>query len=156
LLNIFRWRADWGQKPFRCINREIEGNMREVTWRAATAAVLTLALFGCAQHGTEGAKLAAGEKLLITKEVWADYEDYIKRGRGLGPDRQGAFGVALVGDVGMAGLSADYYCPRQYDGCRPGGPNAISDILNTCRRENIECLIFARNEDIQVPYEIQD
>ena len=52
--------------------------------------------------------------------------------------------------------STPYYCPRQYDACRPGGPNAISDILGQCRRENVECLIFARNENIQVPYEIED
>jgi hypothetical protein len=61
--------------------------------------------------------------------------------------------VAVVGDVGVAGL---YYCPRQYDACRPGGANAISDILDDCRRENVECLIFARNEDIRVPYEITE
>jgi hypothetical protein len=42
-----------------------------------------------------------------------------------------------------------------YDGCRPG-KNAVSDILDECRRENVECLIFARNDDIQVPYEIID
>ena len=122
---------------------------------AAISAVLALVLFGCGQQGTEGAKLAAGEKLHITQEVWDDYQEYVKQGRGLGPDRQGAFGVALVGDVGMAGLSTYYYCPRQYDGCRPG-KNAVSDVLDACRRENVECLIFARNEDIQVPYEIVD
>jgi hypothetical protein len=36
------------------------------------------------------------------------------------------------------------------------GKNAVSDILDLCRRENVDCLIFARNEDIQVPYEIID
>lgn len=130
--------------------------MRNFARRAAIPAALALAIVGCAQQATEGAHLAAGEKLQITQKVWSDYQDYVKRGRGLGPDRQGAFGVALVGDVGISGLSAYYYCPRMYDGCRPGGPNAIGDILDACRRENIECLIFARNEDIQVPYEIVD
>ena len=130
--------------------------MRKLARRAAIPAALTVVLFGCVQQGTEGTKLAAGQKLLITKKVWADYQEYLQRGRSLGPDRQGAFGVALAGDVGVVGLYSYYYCPRQYDACRPGGPNAISDILGQCRRENVECLIFARNEDIQMPYEIED
>lgn len=130
--------------------------MRKLTVRSAILAALALAVSGCAQQGTEGAKLAPGEKLKITQEVWRDYQDYVKRGRGLSSDRQGAFGVAIIGDVGAVGLSAYYYCPRQYDGCGPGGPNAVTDILNECRQENVECLIFARNEDIQVPYEIID
>jgi hypothetical protein len=129
--------------------------MRKFARPAAVLAVLALAVSGCAQQATEGAQLAPGETLKITQEVWTEYQDYVKEGRGLGPDRQGAFGVAVVGDVGVAGLPGYYYCPRQYDGCRPG-KNAVSDILDLCRRENVDCLIFARNEEIQVPYEIVD
>jgi len=43
-----------------------------------------------------------------------------------------------------------------YDGCGRLGSNAVSDVLDVCRRENVECLIFARNDDIVVPYEIVD
>jgi hypothetical protein len=64
--------------------------------------------------------------------------------------------VSCYGGVGRVGLSTYYYCPRDFDGCRPGGPNAVSDSLGACRQENVECLIFARNEDIQVPDEIID
>src|ERR1051325_1451890 len=128
--------------------------MRQLARGAAILAVSALAIVGCAQQGTEGAKLKDGEKLTITKKVWADYQDYIKAGRGLGPDRQGAFGVAIVGELGVGSLYQYYYCPRQYDACRPGR-TAITDVLDECRRENLECLIFARNEDIQVPYEIE-
>jgi hypothetical protein len=130
--------------------------MRNLARQAAVLAVSALAILGCAQGGTEGSKLAAGETLQISSEVWANYQEYVRRGRGLGPDRQGAFGVAVVGNLGVASLYSYRYCPRQYDGCRPGGPNAISDVLDTCRTENIECLIFARNESIQVPYEVSD
>ena len=129
--------------------------MRKFTRQAAILAALALAVSGCAQQATEGAKLAPGEKLKITQEVWTEYQDYVKHGRDLGPDRHGAFGVAIVGDVGVVGLPGYYYCPRQYDGCRPG-KNAVSDILELCRRENVDCLIFARNDDIVVPYEIID
>lgn len=130
--------------------------MNKLAGQAAALAVLALAIVGCARQGTEGARLASGEKLQITPEVWAKYQEYLKEGKSLGPDRQGAFGVAVVGDLGVVGLYSYRYCPRQYDGCRPGGPNAISNILDACRRENVDCLIFARNEDIQVPYEIAD
>lgn len=129
--------------------------MRKLAGPAAILAALALAVSGCAQQGTEGAKLAEGEKLKITQEVWTEYQDYVKYGQGLGPDRQGAFGVAIIGEVGVQGLPGYYYCPRMYDGCRPG-KNAVSDILDLCRRENVECLIFARNDEIQVPYEIID
>jgi hypothetical protein len=129
--------------------------MKDLARRAAILAVLALAIVGCAQQGTEGAKLKDGEKLAITKSVWADYQEYIKHGRGLGPDRQGAFGVAVIGDVGVASLYSYYYCPRQYDACRPGR-TAVTDVLDACRRDNVECLIFARNEDIQVPYEVEN
>jgi hypothetical protein len=129
--------------------------MRKFAGQAAILAALALAVSGCAQQGTEGAKLAEGEKLKITQEVWTEYQDYVKYGQGLGPDRQGAFGVAIIAEVGVQGLPGYYYCPRMYDGCRPG-KNAVSDILDLCRRENVECLIFARNEEIQVPYEIID
>jgi hypothetical protein len=130
--------------------------MRKFARQAAILAALALAITGCAPTGTDGAKLASGEKLKITREVWSDYEQYVQQGLGLGPDRNGAFGVALVGDVGVAGVSQYYYCPRMYDYCGRLGSNAVSDVLDHCRRENVECLIFARNDDILVPYEIVD
>jgi hypothetical protein len=129
--------------------------MKNLVRRAAILAVLAFAIVGCAQQGTEGAKLKDGEKLTITKSVWADYQKYIQAGRGLGPDRQGAFAVAVVGDLGIGSLYQYYYCPRQYDGCRPGR-TSVTAVLDECRRENLECLIFAHNEDIQVPYEVEN
>lgn len=130
--------------------------MRKSAARSAASAAVALALSGCAQQGTEGATLSSAEKLQITRKVWGEYQDYIKHGRTLGSDRQGAFGVVVISDMGLVGLSSYNYCPREYDGCRPGGSNPATRILDTCRRENIDCLIFARNEDIQVPYEIID
>jgi hypothetical protein len=117
---------------------------------------LALALFGCAQQSTDGAMLAPGQKLQVTQDMWKEYQDYVKEGRKLGPDRNGAFGVALVSDVGGVGLYAYRYCPRDFDGCFPGGGNGVSMVLDTCRRDGIECLIFARTDEIQVPHEIID
>lgn len=124
--------------------------------RFAAIAFATM-LLGCAQTGTEGVKMDAGKTLKISHEVWANYQDYVRRGRGLGPDRSGAFAVAVAGDYGLAGFGTWSYCPRMYDGCRPGGDaNPIVKVLDFCRRESIDCLIFARSEDIQVSYEISD
>ncbi|HET6157180.1 MAG TPA: hypothetical protein VFE34_02455 [Dongiaceae bacterium] len=130
--------------------------MRKLFQRAAILAVSALAIIGCAQQATEGAKLPSGHKLQITQKVWGEYQEYVKHGRELGPKRQGAFGVAVAGEMGLVGLPSYVYCPRTYDGCWPGGTNPTTDILAACRRENVDCIIFARNEDIQVPYEIID
>jgi hypothetical protein len=118
------------------------------------ALLLAVMVAGCAPQGTEGAKLAPGEKLQITQEVWDAYQQYLKRGFELGPDRDGAFGVAIIGDVGVAGLSTYTYCPREYSSCRMRGDNALTSVLDACRREGVECVIFARNDAINVPYEI--
>src|SRR5262249_50700062 len=112
-MNIFR-RTDTLEEAVGTIwgGAFIGGLMRKLAMGPGIWAASALALCGCAQQGTEGAKLAAGEKLHITKAVWADYQKYVQQGRGLGADRQGAFGVVLFGDTGTVGLSAYYYCPR--------------------------------------------
>lgn len=130
--------------------------MRNFARQAAVPAALALAVSGCVQQGTEEAKFAPGEKLKIAQEVWSDHQDCVKRGRELSSDRNGAFGVAIIGEAGTVGVSKYHYCPRMYDYCGRLGANAVSDVLHVCRREKLECLIFARNEDIQAPYEIID
>jgi hypothetical protein len=82
--------------------------MRKSVRQAAIPAVLALVLLSCAEQATEGAKLAAGQKLQITQKVWSDYQEYLQKGQGLGPDRQDAFGVALVGDIRTVGLYNAY------------------------------------------------
>jgi hypothetical protein len=122
-------------------------------------AALVAAIFatGCAQTATEGAKLPAGEKLKMAQEAWAEYQDYLKRGERLGHKKSGAFAVVLHEGVGITGGGSWFYCPREYDGCRTqGGENATENILNVCRREGLDCMIFARNDTIQVPYELVD
>ena len=121
-------------------------------WLAAL--VLVAVVQGCAPQGTAGAVLAPGEKLQITQKVWDEYQDYVKRGAELGPDRNGAFGVAIVGDVGVEGLWTYTYCPREYSSCGMRGNNALTEVLDACRKEGVECIILARNDEINVPYEI--
>lgn len=127
--------------------------------RLAGAVILAAAIAACAQvTATEGVSLKPGEKLPITQDVWKKYQDYLAKGQELGHKRRhGAFGVALVGGVGVASTYSYRYCPRDYDNCvDKGGPTYIDDILNSCRQENVDCIIFARDDDILVPYEIID
>lgn len=127
--------------------------------RFVGAILLAAAIAACAQTtATEGVSLKPGEKLLITQDVWKKYQDYLAKGQELGHKRRhGAFGVALVGGVGVASTYSYRYCPRDYDNCvDKGGPTYIDDILNSCRREKVDCIIFARDDDILVPYEIID
>lgn len=128
--------------------------------RMRTGAVLALALIvgACAQSTTtEGFNVAPGEKILITQKVWDDYQEYIAKGRSLSAKkRSGAFGVAVVGGVGVGSLYSYRHCPRDYDNCIVSGPNEVDDVLDACRGEGLDCLIFARDESILVPYEIVD
>jgi len=118
-----------------------------------TASVLT----GCAATSTEGVKLAQGEKIKISRAAWSKYEDYVSRGAKLGPKKNGAFAVAMAGGYGVTGVGSWYYCPRDYDGCRTrGGQNPATEVLEACRTHDVDCVIFARNDTIQVPYEIAD
>ena len=109
---------------------------------------------GLCPAGHRGRETRPRRKAPDHPEVWDAYQQYLKRGFGLGPDRDGAFGVAIIGDVGVAGLSTYTYCPREYSSCRMRGDNALTSVLDACRREGIECIIFARNDEIRVPYEI--
>ncbi len=124
--------------------------------RAAAGLALALVVCACAPvTATEGAALAPGEKLLITQEVWDNYQEYLQKGRSLAvKKRSGAFGVAVVAGLGVGSLYSYRHCPRDYDNCIVRGPNEIDDVLGTCRSEGLDCLIFARDESIQVPYEI--
>jgi len=124
-------------------------------WFTIAALAVAIVLGGCAQTATEGTKLASGEKLKITHKAWSEYQEYLKRGEALGSKKSGAFAVVMYGGTGVTGGGSWFYCPRDYDGCRTqGGENATQKILDTCRRENYDCIIFARNDSIQVPYEI--
>lgn len=121
------------------------------------ALAAAIVLGGCAQTPTEGTRLASGEKLKITQKAWSEYQDYLKRGDKLSSKKSGAFAVVIYAGTGVTGGGSWFYCPRDYDGCRTqGGENPAERVLDTCRREGLDCIIFARNDNIQVPYEIVD
>jgi len=96
---------------------------------------------------------ASSEKLTITKATWAAYENYrywltpIAWERRMG---EGYFAVAKDGrSWGLTGCSAN--------DCVVGAPIS-QDAVDICqtRSGGVPCLVFARDHDIIVPYEVAD
>lgn len=95
----------------------------------------------------------SGDKLTITKATWAAFENYkywltpIAWTRPMG---QGYFAVAQDGrSWGLSG------CP--VNDCVAGSP-VSQDAIDICqtRSGGIPCAVFAKDQDIIVPYEIAD
>jgi len=95
----------------------------------------------------------SGGKVTITKATWAAYENYkywltpIAWGKPMG---QGYFAVAQDGrSWGLTG------CP--VNECITGSP-VSSDAINICqtRSGGVPCTVFAKDQEVIVPYEIAD
>jgi len=104
-----------------------------------------------AKPAESAAVAPSGEKLTITKATWAAYENYkywltpIAWQRPMG---QGYFAVAKDGrSWGLTG------CP--VNDCIAGSPIS-KDAIDIChtRSGGVPCVIFARDQTILVPYEI--
>ncbi len=123
--------------------------MRLLKPLVALAAAASL-VAACAS-GPSALQYPAGKTLSITKDVWDYYQEYLAVQGGYRKD--GAFLVALVGDVGV---SAQYsYCPPQYDACTFGA-GAVNWANKGCIEKNLKCVVFARGSKIVVPYKILD
>lgn len=107
-----------------------------------------------AEPAPEPAPVAAsGEKLAITKATWAAFENYkfwltpIAWTRPMG---QGYFAVAKDGrSWGLTG------CP--VNECIAGSP-VSQDAVEVCqtRSGGVPCVVFAKDQDIIIPYDIID
>ncbi|MDQ7250889.1 hypothetical protein [Dongia sedimenti] len=95
----------------------------------------------------------SGDKVTITKATWAAFENYkywltpIAWNRPMG---QGYFAVAEDGrSWGLTG------CP--VNECVTGSP-VSQDAINICqtRSGGVPCSVFAKDQDIIVPYEISE
>lgn len=92
-----------------------------------------------------------GKTLKITKQVWSYYQDYLGT---LGGSMPGVFLVAMDGDVGRG---ARYmFCPPEFDRCSAKGGGAINETNRMCKKDQLTCVLFARDSHIVVPYEIID
>ena len=87
----------------------------------------------------------------VTRKVWSYYQEYLAT---LGGSTPGVFLVAMDGDVARG---ARYmYCPVQYDRCSAKGGGPVNETNRMCIKDHLTCVLFARNSQIQVPYEIID
>ncbi len=90
-----------------------------------------------------------GATLKITSKVWGYYQEYLGRQGGVRKD--GAFLVALLGDVGVGARYS--YCPSSADYCTGGSINRANKM---CIEDHLKCVLFARGPSIVVRYEIID
>lgn len=105
-------------------------------------------LSGCAGTPSD-LQYPAGKSLKITKEIWGHYQEYLGT---LRPQHSGVFVVLLVDDVGAS--SSYSYCPPDADRCVIG--DAVKLAKEPCIENNVQCVLFARDQAILVPYEIVD
>lgn len=89
----------------------------------------------------------AGDKVLLAKAVWADYQIYLRH---LGP---GGAGFYAITPDGLGGAPA---------GCAPekchGEPVTREAALKRCELvspPSLDCVIFAEGEKIEVDYELR-
>jgi hypothetical protein len=104
----------------------------------AAALVAALLLAACA---ADDAKLAPGEKLKVTTAVMDGYQEYTHQAV------TGAFAVSLDGRS-----YAYYWCPGIR--CLGGASVFASHAIRMCEKNGANCILFARDSGIIVPYEV--
>lgn len=106
-------------------------------------ALLVLALSACAGSNSEFAK-GSGKTLAIDKGAWAAYQEYLGL---VGNTRPGAFVVSVDGYSSAWTWCSDIQC-RTTSGY-------ANEALANCRRSfAMDCVVFARNSEIVVNYEV--
>ena len=105
--------------------------------------VLWTALLGACQPQVGRTFVGPDEKLQITQDVWANYQEYLRI-------KGSAAGVFVVTESGTG--SAYTYCPETR--CRAGSYTAKA--IEMCESAGLKCVVFAQGDDILVPYEIVD
>jgi hypothetical protein len=112
---------------------------------ASACLIATIAglLAGCpSQEGR--ITLAPGEKFRISREAYDTFQnEYLRE---VGSTNRGAF---AVGEHGFG--TAYSWCPGT--NC-VGGASYSYDAIRLCEESGIKCVIFARDDEIVVPYEI--
>lgn len=117
-------------------------NFKSSLWHLGVGAGLTLLLSAC-QPQVGRAHLGPDEKLLITKSVWANYQEFLRI-------RGSAAGVFVVTESGTG--STYVYCPEVQ--CMAG--SYTQQAIKICEDAGVKCVVFAKGDDIIVPYEIVD
>jgi hypothetical protein len=114
--------------------------------KQAVAAALVAAAFllpGCTpQEGR--VNLQADEKIIISSGAWDYFQTYLQKING---GKRGAF---VVSEDGYGAYAS--YCPA-IQGCYYN-INYSSEALNSCISDGYRCVVFAKNDEIVIPYEV--
>lgn len=106
-------------------------------------ALLALALAACAGSSSEYAK-GSGKTLAIDKGAWSRYQEYLGL---VGDTRPGAFVVSVDGYGSAWTWCSDIQCRTT--------AGYANEALTNCRRYfAMDCVVFARNNEIVVNYEV--
>jgi len=117
--------------------------------RLINGLVAGTALLAAACQPQEGrVNLQSDEKIIISKSTWDYYQtSYLKDIDG--GNRRGAFVVS------EDGFYANYsYCPIA-QGCFKN-INYSYEAIKDCRSQGYNCVLFAKDADIVIPYDVAD
>ncbi len=110
------------------------------------AAILAASLAACASSGAYSG--SSGRTLVVSKEVWAFYQEYVGKISGVNK------GIFVVGvSDGVAVTASAFYCP----GTTCFADNYGKKAFDRCRSfgDDLECIRFASSADIVVNYKIE-
>jgi hypothetical protein len=114
------------------------------------AALLAALLVACASPLSGQYKKGGDKTLLITKDVWAGYQEYLTL---ISQTNPGDFVVAAMNGVALGYTGS--YCPGT--SCITVGSRA-NRMIDRCKSygPEVECILFAHSADILVNYKLMD
>ncbi len=116
--------------------------------RIVIAVLVAAALAACASPLSGQYASGKGKTLLVAKNVWEGYQEYVVLLKGT---NAGEFVVAALDGVAL-GYTARY-CPGTR--CVVRG-NSANQLMDECKGmgQGVECILFARSSDILVDYKL--
>jgi hypothetical protein len=114
------------------------------------AALLAVLLVACASPLSGQYKKGGDKTLLVTKDVWAGYQEYLTL---ISQTNPGDFVVAAMNGVALGYTGS--YCPGT--SCITVGSRA-NRLIDRCKGygPEVECILFAHSADILVNYKVMD
>jgi hypothetical protein len=118
--------------------------------RILSAILLAALVAGCASPLSGQYATGNGKTLMVSKKVWNGYKEYAALLQGT---NSGEFVVAALDGVALGYTGR--YCPGTR--CMVRG-NSASQLMDECKgmAPGVECILFARSNDILVDYKLAD
>lgn len=120
-------------------------NFKSLLRQLIVGAGLSLLLVAC-QPQEGRVHLQADEKFVISRGTWDYYQKYLQDIAGGG---RGAFAVSEDGYY-----ATYHYCPMA-QGCYYH-INYSNEAVKSCQSKGYKCIVFAKDDEVVVPYEISE